>query len=69
MKDYKAKNGPNRLHDIQVRTLDDKGTIALVVLDTDHGRVSFAVNRTMAEFVRAEMTEFLEGRAEAFPRD
>ena len=67
--DYEPKDGPNKLLDIQLRTLGDKGTIALVVLDTDHGRVSFAVNRTMAELVRAEMTEFLEGRAEAFPKD
>ena len=67
MKRYKPAEGPNKLLDIQVRKLDDQSTVAIVVLDTDHGRVDFVVNKTMAEFIRAEMDEFLEGRAEAFP--
>jgi len=69
MKRYKSAEGPNKLQDIQVRKLDDESTVAIVVLDTDHGRVDFVVNRGFAEFIRAEMDEFLEGRAESFPKD
>lgn len=62
----KRREGPNKLLDIQLRKLDEEGTVAIVVLDTDHGRVDFVINRGLAEFVRDEMIDFLNGRAEAF---
>ena len=68
MKRYKYRNGPNRLLETKVWKLGDEGEFGLVVLETDHGFVEFAVNSKVAISLSKALEEFLAGKGEKFPR-
>ena len=67
MKRYKFRNGPNKLLGANVWKLDPDSVVALVSLETEHGEVTFAINRGWAEEIRNQMQAFLDGKAEPFP--
>lgn len=68
MKRYKFRNGPNKLLEVDTWKLDPDSIIGFVALQTDHGDVTFGINRGLAEEIRDQMQAFLDGKAEPFPR-
>lgn len=67
MKHYKFKSGPNKLLEVSTWKLDPEGVVGFVALQSDHGGMTFAINRAFAEEIRDQMQEFLDGKAPVLP--
>lgn len=65
---YQFKDEPNKVQDFLVLELTDDPLLGYVAIDTDHGRVVCAVNRSAAQMIVNGLTDFLNGDAEKFTR-
>lgn len=68
MKRYEFRDGPNKLLEVDTWKLDPDSVVGFVALQTEHGDVTFAINRGYAELIRDQMQAFLDGEAQPFPK-